>query len=124
MKNPILLLATKTTVMTEGSQCLVLFHKQTNKAQYYLVYLLSYTRSSEDSKANVITGTAFSCLTHKGSVANRGSKYYCKSKGDIPRKGLQTLVRYMEFYCRVGNTEADKRKTCDLCHCLFTCRSN
>ena len=110
--------------MTEGSQCLVLFHKQTNKAQYYLVYLLSYTRSSEDSKANVITGTAFSCLTHKGSVANRGSKYYCKSKGDIPHEGLETLVRYMEVYYRVGNTEADKRKTCDLCHCLFTCRSN
>lgn len=58
MKNPILLLATKTTLITEGSQCHVLFQKQ---AEYYLVYLLSYARSSEDSKANVITGTAFSC---------------------------------------------------------------
>lgn len=39
--------------------CLV---SETNKqAEYYLVYLLSYARSSEDSKANVITGTAFSC---------------------------------------------------------------
>lgn len=124
MKNPILLLATKTTVITEGSQCLVSFHKQANKAQYYLVYLSSYTRSSENSKANVITGTVFSCLTHEGSVANSGSKYYCKSKGHMPRKCLETLVRYMEFYYRVGNTEADKRKTCHLCHCLFTCRSN